>query len=1560
MKVLPISENKKFKYSIYFQSFDEESLEMGSSVDSGYEKIESVDTIGDILRLANSTYGIYYPVSFGVWESTEPLQNTEYFEKGIRKYFSLHIHNEDGTDIPSDENDFITFLLSDGQYNSEVFEEYAIGGVVLGALLGVGALITYFYFKNKKVSDSYTSTNPRAKSVVRNINGKDRKFPIKDAWRNEHNIENKRENYEVPQGQRLNKFELGGDVSEYYHEIEYGQGGVAKAKDIIINKIGWNENIADYLVSKSEKFAIWLADSILKKETELRQEPKGNVLYALNERAISINTNFLNNYYSTEIREILDWLQHPLTPKQELKQLSFDQALEKAREWHEELEVLGGDVDFIEPDTNIILKTYPKNKEGIEYYWSLIPSNFCDLESSRMGHCGRTGYNNQLISLRSIRPYGKGHTINDSHVTIAYGVADGLFKQIKGKKNNKPAEKYFPYIFDLIKSILDGQINKKLEEVRSKKENEVKDAIEKIDALSNELSQEVLFSIYSPSSTQLAFLKGERENFLESKSLSMNPLSYVNNDGFIADNVRLLVRLKDKQLEVRNNRDWDAIESEMDRLLKENLDYYRKNIVEKYKEYDKLNKLVNAQRQTTPTLMFNGFGSEYASENDYSFEDMTDEELRELFKINRSVFQDAKTILSLYDKNIISKNELQDKIIMYGLDNYVMQLELFNRGIVSEKPNTKFTLNYSCGEVDRLLNSSGNTSLVEGLLCGDFDDEYYDNFSYYFDNPSDLVDNLDKENSKRIIDEIVRITNYDESEVIENGINYYLNGEDENFTKDDFDGICRSLANAQNYADRDDYYVYAQKELRSAIEELGKVEYLDDRGLSIEIDLLNIKTEKEIAEEMDYYGIESVSDLFEELLSAGNLNYDLPKFEIDDRYSPYGDTKVFNDYLSDSDLETYNKGGKLKTKNTIKNNKIKTMNSLDSEFKGGGNVGAISKTKIVITENKEENKIQATRTLVKENSEGEKITYELLVGKHTDKESKPNRYADGWFEIYATDEDDNEYFYAEGGLWLQGNKVVDYDGVYELSEKLRPLMSALNMNTSDIFSEGGAVKSKRRKKRQPKVTRIQFEEGNYEYAGGGNVDERLKDWYIKNYPTDDLGAEMYDDASFEDLWKGILEGEDVYEIMGVGDSIVRERLFEHLAKLQGVEYGHIYDIWLESEEYAGGGRVKSKRKKKRQPKVTRIQFEEGNYEYAGGGGVDDYIEEQVKQFNNDEYAMEKQYGKENIKGIEYQGFLAIDENNENYERLSDYEFEGEEFDIYNLLEVAKKYPQADYITFHARLMGESDFGIEDELSPIDDLAMEFDMNKLNQFANGGEADDDDNDDDNDENDYAGGGEVLDWMEEALISLMEETGSNDIEISYVSNDGTEFYATDNDVEYRVFKTEDDAERVAVEQVREDMEETPENFNQDFIAGYVDGRDFFTEALNEMNYSYANDIQTESDDRYENRLIAEMVENGLMDEEDAESGNADELADYYKDDYVSLLTEGQLNEGANGLQHFIDNFGEEEAMRIVIENNLIDIERASTDAVRVDGIAHFLSSYDGETLYLSNNYVAYRIN
>jgi hypothetical protein len=79
-----------------------------------------------------------------------------------------------------------------------------------------------------------------------------------------------------------------------------------------------------------------------------------------------------------------------------------------------------------------------------------------------------------------------------------------------------------------------------------------------------------------------------------------------------------------------------------------------------------------------------------------------------------------------------------------------------------------------------------------------------------------------------------------------------------------------------------------------------------------------------------------------------------------------------------------------------------------------------------------------------------------------------------------------------------------------------------------------------------------------------------------------------------------------------------------------------------------------------------------------------------------------------------------------------------------------------------------------------------------------------------------------------------------------------------------------------------------------------------------------------------------------------------------DFVNLMTENQLDEGNNGLDYFISNFGEEETYKMVRDNNLIDIDEASKDAVNVDGIGHFLSSYDGETLYLSDDYVAFRVN
>lgn len=237
-----------------------------------------------------------------------------------------------------------------------------------------------------------------------------------------------------------NDFFLGVDDVDFYKG-----GGEVKSKNVIVNKIGFPEETAIYFIEEGGKFAVWLANAILQKELENWGMTKEEYL-----KSNEVKKSFIRMNYGGGIREILDWLKHPYTPQQNLRELTYDTALEKSREWHEQLESIGGDIDYVEPKENEIILEYPETPDGRKYYWVRIPSNYCDVESKRMGHCGRTGRGNELISLRSVNPFGTEHYINESHVTIAYNPNDENIVQAKGKKNQKPSEKYHGYIYDLI------------------------------------------------------------------------------------------------------------------------------------------------------------------------------------------------------------------------------------------------------------------------------------------------------------------------------------------------------------------------------------------------------------------------------------------------------------------------------------------------------------------------------------------------------------------------------------------------------------------------------------------------------------------------------------------------------------------------------------------------------------------------------------------------------------------------------------------------------------------------------------------------------------------------------------------------------------------------------------------------------------------------------------------------------------------------------------------------------------------------------------------------------
>ena len=73
---------------------------------------------------------------------------------------------------------------------------------------------------------------------------------------------------------------------------------------------------------------------------------------------------------------------------------------------------------------------------------------------------------------------------------------------------------------------------------------------------------------------------------------------------------------------------------------------------------------------------------------------------------------------------------------------------------------------------------------------------------------------------------------------------------------------------------------------------------------------------------------------------------------------------------------------------------------------------------------------------------------------------------------------------------------------------------------------------------------------------------KIRDWYMKNFPTDSLGKELNAGATFEGLFEMLDAYQDVYRYLGVGDSVIRERCFAKLAEVMGVEYEYVYRQWL--------------------------------------------------------------------------------------------------------------------------------------------------------------------------------------------------------------------------------------------------------------------------------------------------------------------------------------------------------------------------------------------------------------
>ena len=72
----------------------------------------------------------------------------------------------------------------------------------------------------------------------------------------------------------------------------------------------------------------------------------------------------------------------------------------------------------------------------------------------------------------------------------------------------------------------------------------------------------------------------------------------------------------------------------------------------------------------------------------------------------------------------------------------------------------------------------------------------------------------------------------------------------------------------------------------------------------------------------------------------------------------------------------------------------------------------------------------------------------------------------------------------------------------------------------------------------------------------------VREFYLNEYPTDELGLNLNQTATWEGLLLTLQQGGDVYEYLGVWDSTVRELLFEELAVQQNTSYSYLYELWM--------------------------------------------------------------------------------------------------------------------------------------------------------------------------------------------------------------------------------------------------------------------------------------------------------------------------------------------------------------------------------------------------------------
>lgn len=217
-----------------------------------------------------------------------------------------------------------------------------------------------------------------------------------------------------------------------------------------------------------------------------------------------------------------------------------------------------------------------------------------------------------------------------------------------------------------------------------------------------------------------------------------------------------------------------------------------------------------------------------------------------------------------------------------------------------------------------------------------------------------------------------------------------------------------------------------------------------------------------------------------------------------------------------------------------------------------------------------------------------------------------------------------------------------------------------------------------------------------------------------------------------------------------------------------------------------------------------------------------------------------------------------------------------------------------------------------------------------------------------------------WQRTALYELSQAAEIAEYEDATL--DTYEIKTTANDDrEYIIFKSDEDAFDRARMQVEDTLNDEPELFRQEWLQSFVNvdrlRRDLYHDEYDNNLTRFYEDYADEVEQVAALSDARQIDRDEYLDEEDAFIPEKARDLTSAIEDYVEQTTRKQLEDPVEYLK---DMLGDDDGMQTAMKIGGIDIRAAAESAVNTDGSAHYLAGYDGEKISLPGGAVAFRTN